>query len=73
MKLTDFAKSLLAERRAQRGILPKTDTTRRGFDYMASRYGEQYAKDHYAANGLKLPENEDRTYTSARKDTRRTD
>lgn len=62
MKLTDFAKSLLAERRAQRGILPKTPATaRRGFDYMASRYGEQYAKDHYAANGLKLPENEDRT------------
>lgn len=63
MKLTDYARALLAERRAQRGRLPKTpDTARRGFDYMASRYGEQYAKDHYAANGLEQPaQNEDRT------------
>lgn len=64
MKLTDFAKSLLAERRAQRGILPPQSpeiARRGGYHYMVFRYGEQYAKDHYAANGLKLPENEDRT------------
>lgn len=57
MRLTNYTRALLAERRAQRGILPETPETaqRRRFDYMVFRHGEQFATEHYAANGLKVP------------------